>query len=117
MSFPDCPVGEALFELDTVPILFGSSPMIGALVGHASNNGMSGVTLDLRGSLEKMRAKGIKGRLIKLCQGQLDGSSVRRMSNILIMGRVRMTIGIEKEKVAPTLPRGIHGRHTLRMQY
>jgi hypothetical protein len=34
-------------------------------------------------SLEKMRARGIKGKLMKLCQGQSDG---RRMSNILIIG-------------------------------
>lgn len=87
-SFPDCPVGKELPALDVVPSLSKASPETGVLVGHASNNGISGVTLDLRGSREKMRARGIRGRLMKLCQGQLDGSSVKRRSNILMSGGV-----------------------------
>ena len=84
--FLDCPVSEEPPALGAAGILFKLSLATGELVGHASNNGMSGVTLDLRGSREKIRARGIRGRLTKLCHGQLDGSSVRRMSNILITG-------------------------------
>ena len=88
-SLPDRLTGEGLAVSDAAPILFRVSPAIGVLVGHASNKGTSGVTLDLNGSREKMRARGIRGRLMKLCQGQLDGSSVRRRSNILIVAGQR----------------------------
>ena len=73
-SFPDCSVDEEVPTLGAVPNLFKASPATGELVGYASNNG---VTLDLRGSLEKMRDGGIRGRLMKYARTSWR-SSVRK---------------------------------------
>lgn len=55
----------------------------GVDVGHANKTGTSGVIEDLVGSLDAIRERGIRGRLIKLCQGQFEGSSESKRSNIL----------------------------------
>ena len=52
--------------------------------GHARSTGMSGTTAEGKGARERIKDIGIKGRLRKACQGQADGSSVRRRSYILM---------------------------------
>jgi|ERR1700735_2970007 len=55
----------------------------GVEVGHASRTGTSGITVEGRGARERIKEIGISGRLRKACQGQAEGSSVRRRSYIL----------------------------------
>jgi hypothetical protein len=94
-SFPPCPCiwfiipdeAAAVDESGDSTILSNDLPATGLLVGHANNRGTRGDTLDLRGRREMMSARGMRGRLMKLCQGQLEGSSVRRCSNILVLHR------------------------------
>lgn len=60
-----------------------SRERMGVEEGQARRMGTSGATALGRGARERMRLMGIRGRLRNACQGQAEGSSVRRRSNIL----------------------------------
>ena len=60
-----------------------SRERIGVEEGQARRTGTIGVTVLGRGARERIRLMGISGRLRNACQGQAEGLSVSRRSNIL----------------------------------
>jgi hypothetical protein len=77
---PDADCGEGLHR----SMIKRSRDATGVEVGQARRMGMSGITVVGRGVRDRTKLIGMRGRLKKACQGQADGSSVRRRSNILI---------------------------------
>ena len=60
-----------------------SRERMGVEEGQARRMGTSGATALGRGARERIRLMGIRGRLRNACQGQAEGLSVSRRSNIL----------------------------------
>jgi hypothetical protein len=80
---------------------------------------MSGTTAEGRGARERIKEMGIKGRLMKACQGQAEGSSVRRRSYILKEDMISIWENEpkrKKKKGGRTLCRGIDLEHMRRTQ-
>ena len=79
--------------------------------------GTMGRMLVANGVRERMSESGMSGRLRKACQGQFDGSSVRKRSYILGKGSTKLRrYGIGRVK-GLTLGQGISAGHMHRMQY